>query len=472
MKKHSHAYTGPSARTIGHKKYDELLLKVIQAIGENKSREDLLQLFLNEIKKTSSARSIVVLSTTFVDYENKKDPILKGIDQRGVHPHRWLQFKQSKGYPISPDSLVYKVIEDGVLVDVWGTKYFGEGFEILRPIFDIKRGGWISGIQLPRATAQYDNQGLLFWYLTGKKSVTIPQGAEQDWRLLKLFQQCYCMASYSIRKVAREIIMQRQEILRTLTPSILNHEINARISFFKNGLENTLNDLKLYFEITKDQDNSLEKMSMLMDSIYRRINKQLLPHAESLSKISESVMGLSRRIASGPTDPIKEINSAVELLTHKASDVNVLIEFIKIPNNPIEIVSDPALLMHIMVNLIKNAIEALEPLEIEFLDQRKRIWIEVEWVDEEELPLRISVCDNGSGIEQKTVGKIFEAGITTKKYGHGLGLAICKMVASYLGGTIEVSQFHNPTEFVLRLPKESPKIADLEEELKNAVEKP
>lgn len=467
-------YAGPSARRIGHRKYDELLKQIIRSVGANVSREELIVLLLEKLPPISTAKSIVVLMVSKTETgDGEIRSIVSGYDQRGVHPDRWRRFQQANKANTPEDSLIHRVIENGLEINVWGGAYMGKELEIFRPLFDIGKGTWISGIQLPRATARHNNQGIFLWYRTGKHDDKVPPGAEQDWRLLSFFQECYSMAGYNIRKVARNIIMQRQELLRTLTPSILNHEINARISFFRSGLENARDDIE-FLTMNSKIVTSDDACRELLENTYRRISKQLLPHADSLSKISESVMGLTRRIASGPTDPLLEIRSALELLGHKAADASVLIEPTNCPDEPIEITSDPALLMHVIVNLVKNAIEALEDIPIADLEHRKRIWVNVEWSRDEsaKMPLSIEVCDNGEGVPPDQKDRIFESGITTKKRGHGLGLSICKMIANYLGGDLELTNAQNPTVFCLRLPKESPKIADLEEELKNEAERP
>jgi signal transduction histidine kinase len=184
-------------------------------------------------------------------------------------------------------------------------------------------------------------------------------------------------------------------------------------------------------------------------------------------------MGLTRRVASGPTDPVREVNNVLELLGHAAGDANVLMEIRNLPSEPIEITSDPALIMHILVNMVLNAIGALRPLEPS-LESLKRVWIDIIWATDADtpLPLSIEVCDNGPGVDEGLEARIFEPGITTKKDGHGLGLAIGVMIAGYLGGDLTLVNPRQPTRFRLRLPRRSPKMADLEEELKQSEERP
>lgn len=467
-------YQGPRARSVGHRAYDELLKQIIHSVGSNFSREELVKLLLDRLSRLSNASAIVVLELRHSSSLGSAvaSPSLHGCDQRGVNLNRWERFLRGPSIDIPSTSPIYQVIDGGLDIDVWSVEHFKDEVQVVRPLFDVAKGGWIAGLHLPRATARHHSQGVFLWYETGNDVSLVPPGSDQDWRFLGLFRECYVMAGYNIRKVARSIIMQRQEILRTLTPAILNHEINARISFFKSGLSSAE-------ECLTSHSAALDRLGVLpldrqeLDKAQRTISRQLLPQAARLRTISESVMGLTRRVASGPTDPVREAKNVLELLGHAAGDANVLMELGAVPSESIEITSDPALIMHILVNLVLNAIGALKPLEPS-LDHVKRVWIDVAWAENAALiwPLTIEVSDNGPGVEEGLEARIFEPGITTKKDGHGLGLAIGVMIAGYLGGELSLASPRRPTTFRLSLPRQSPKMADLEEELKHSEERP
>jgi len=52
--------------------------------------------------------------------------------------------------------------------------------------------------------------------------------------------------------------------------------------------------------------------------------------------------------------------------------------------------------------------------------------------------VEISVADNGCGIDQKHIDKVFTPFITTKKEGSGIGLSLSKEVVRLHGGSIEL----------------------------------
>ena len=82
----------------------------------------------------------------------------------------------------------------------------------------------------------------------------------------------------------------------------------------------------------------------------------------------------------------------------------------------------------VLENLIKNSIDAIRG--------KGKISIELSW-DKTAL---ISIQDSGSGIPKKLHRSVFEAGVTTKKRGWGLGLALAKrIVAQYHGGKLRLN---------------------------------
>jgi two-component system nitrogen regulation sensor histidine kinase GlnL len=66
--------------------------------------------------------------------------------------------------------------------------------------------------------------------------------------------------------------------------------------------------------------------------------------------------------------------------------------------------------------------------------------------------LEVSFVDNGPGIPPEIGGRIFEAFVTTKEAGMGLGLSIASAIIARHGGTIEVQSEPGRTEFKMSLP--------------------
>jgi signal transduction histidine kinase len=116
---------------------------------------------------------------------------------------------------------------------------------------------------------------------------------------------------------------------------------------------------------------------------------------------------------------------------------------INLPTNDIEVVCDSEKLEVVFVNLILNAIQAMEnkgTISIRLAESVDKIIIEIE--------------DTGPGISEDTLSKIFEPLFTTRQVGTGLGLPSCKSVVERHGGTIDVkTAVGKGTTFIIQLPK-------------------
>ena len=85
-------------------------------------------------------------------------------------------------------------------------------------------------------------------------------------------------------------------------------------------------------------------------------------------------------------------------------------------------------LVQLVNNLVKNALEAVEGVEnavveVRLFQDKKAVVLEVE--------------DNGKGMSEEVLSRMFEPRFTTKNSGMGLGLAVVKTLVEENGGTIE-----------------------------------
>jgi NO-binding membrane sensor protein with MHYT domain len=94
---------------------------------------------------------------------------------------------------------------------------------------------------------------------------------------------------------------------------------------------------------------------------------------------------------------------------------------------------DKHLVLQILVNLIANANQALQPVT----DRPRRLTLRVTLEPgTERARLRISVEDNGEGIAPENLSRLFEHGFTTRETGHGFGLHSGALAARALSGTL------------------------------------
>ncbi|MBV1922673.1 MAG: GHKL domain-containing protein [Flavobacteriaceae bacterium] len=108
---------------------------------------------------------------------------------------------------------------------------------------------------------------------------------------------------------------------------------------------------------------------------------------------------------------------------------------------------DRTQLIRVITNLVKNSIQAINE------EQPENPKIEVSVISENE-NVSITVMDNGIGVSQENVDKVFEPKFTTKTSGMGLGLAMVKKIVETYGGTISFKTSNEDgTTFKVSFPK-------------------
>jgi len=90
-------------------------------------------------------------------------------------------------------------------------------------------------------------------------------------------------------------------------------------------------------------------------------------------------------------------------------------------------------LKEVMINLVRNSIEAMDSVT----DRARVLWVRSECDGRDAIV--VSVEDSGPGIDSEKLNSIFDAFVTTKPHGMGLGLAICRMIISRHDGQLSAS---------------------------------
>ena len=101
------------------------------------------------------------------------------------------------------------------------------------------------------------------------------------------------------------------------------------------------------------------------------------------------------------------------------------------------------LIQWVLENMIKNSIDSIE--------KKGKIKLEINWGGKANL----KISDTGSGIEKELQNKVFDAGVSTKTRGWGIGLSLTKrIIEKYHKGRIKLlNSSKNGTEFLIEIPK-------------------
>lgn len=115
---------------------------------------------------------------------------------------------------------------------------------------------------------------------------------------------------------------------------------------------------------------------------------------------------------------------------------------------PVKVFADPGLLQQALLNLVRNAVDAMAGR-----DGARVLTLGVEC---DEVGVVLSVSDTGPGVSEDCLDRIFNPFFTTRSTGTGLGLAIVHRIADAHGGSIAVHRepVRGGAVFVLSLPDE------------------
>ena len=142
-----------------------------------------------------------------------------------------------------------------------------------------------------------------------------------------------------------------------------------------------------------------------------------------------------------PVQMASLVKNVCDLLGPEAQSRHITIHQ-KVPASLPQVMGDPNQLTQVLMNLIINAMQAVER------DGR----IELRGLVESENVL-LSIRDSGPGLQVKNIGDIFEPYFTTKPEGNGLGLWIAQQIAiAHQGEILAANASDGGALFTLRLP--------------------
>ena len=200
-------------------------------------------------------------------------------------------------------------------------------------------------------------------------------------------------------------------------------------------VRNPINNINLACEHLRSMDTAEENV-LYFDIIYRnsgRINELI---KELLNSSRPSEMQLKESVLQSVIDEI--INAARDRINLK----NIVLQ-VDYPPEFVNVYLDYEKMVIALLNILLNAVEAIE-------HNNGRISIRVKKGNENAI---IEISDNGSGISEDKIPRLFEPYYTSKRNGIGLGLASTLNIIQAHNGTIEVSSEINKfTSFTIVLP--------------------
>ena len=273
--------------------------------------------------------------------------------------------------------------------------------------------------------------GILFLIFAGRphfknlyRMLIEPRLREKFLREQVVDQKVHAHLSHERQELEGEHARSMQELSASIAHEIRNPITAAKSLVQQMGEEPAANENTQYARVALEELSRGERSVSHLLRFARE--EELRPGVVALSDIVESALETFRdRIGRGD----------IELARRFDADGRMR--------------GDPEKLRRIVINLVGNAIDALEESDTE----KPRIEIQVgENLAGTEVWLR--VADNGPGIDREIIDKMWSPFYTRKANGTGLGLSICKKLVDAHGGSIEAgSDPSGGAEFLLSFPK-------------------
>lgn len=214
-------------------------------------------------------------------------------------------------------------------------------------------------------------------------------------------------------------------------------------------IKNPLGSISIYIQliekiIKKNIDNSSQCFSELKD--YCAIIKEEIGRLEdTINSFLFSVRKLELNLEETNINSL--ILSTIDFLKYEIENNNINME-IKFDRDNLIMRIDERYIKQSLINIVQNAIDSI--LEKSEKNYKKEIQIKLKTVDNFAL---ITIKDNGIGIKEELLPKIFEPYFTTKRHGTGLGLTnVARIIEAHNGNINIESEYGKGTKVIIKLP--------------------
>jgi signal transduction histidine kinase len=230
-----------------------------------------------------------------------------------------------------------------------------------------------------------------------------------------------------------------EAVKNNLNDKVLEHE-NAT-----QALRSMLHELNNIMLIVQCDTTAVLELIPKTNTGSSEIIDELLIYSKRMAELVRSIMLFSKE----RKPDLKQINlkkliiDLVKPLQRKFEEHQIIFIDDSLPDGEFEANADKHLLIEAVLNLIKNAVEATP----------KSGKITISLTKAGANFICISIRDTGCGIPKENLEKIFEPNFSTKRMGHGIGLANVKKTIEAHKGFIRVkSQDGDGTEFFVFIP--------------------
>ena len=272
---------------------------------------------------------------------------------------------------------------------------------------------------------------------------------------------------YEYLKQAQDQLVQTEKMasLGALTAGIA-HEIRNPLNFVNNFAELSSELTQELLEELEDQkekldSDSVEEIEDILDNLGQNLSK-IDEHGRRADSIVNGMLLHSRGVSGerSATDLNALLEEYVNLAYHglRAQDTSFNITIERDYDESLEQISVvPQDISRVFLNILNNACYAAhQRAQTAKEGFAPTLWVRTKGVSDQ---VQIGIKDNGTGIPEEILNKIFEPFMTTKPTGSGTGLGLSisyEIIVDEHQGKIDVdTQEGEYTEFTITLPKNS-----------------
>jgi signal transduction histidine kinase len=198
-------------------------------------------------------------------------------------------------------------------------------------------------------------------------------------------------------------------------------------------IRNPLTSLKGFVQL---MDMTQEVNPLHSDIMLKEIDRINIISSELL------ILGKKQDVAFRRIDLADSLQQVFTLMKAETNLNNIEMGFRVKTAEPIYIMADPIEIKQLIINIVKNSIEAIE--------DNGKIDISLQTSDGQAV---VSVSDNGMGMVPERLERIGEPFYSTKEKGTGIGLAICRKIVHRLHGEMHFeSELNKGTTVTIRIP--------------------
>ncbi len=234
-----------------------------------------------------------------------------------------------------------------------------------------------------------------------------------------------------LRATQQEVIQAGKLAALGQMSAVVSHELNQPIA----AIRTYAASCRKFFEKDKKQ-MVLQNLAIISDL------------TEHMGSITSQLKTFARK-SDGVVEPVNvqdRIARVQFMLENRIRPTGVVVNM-DLCESPIIVLADPVKIDQVLINLIRNGIDAMEDTDVKQLDIR---------LTAEVTEAELSIADSGHGIDLEAMEKLFEPFFTTKDAGDGLGLglSISHTIISEIGGSIRATgNSYGGATFIVRFPQ-------------------